>query len=49
MARSLMLKKKKQRRGDSNEFRLKCEDIKDVGDFLEIYSKAWAKVKSAND
>ena len=30
----------------SDELRLKCEDIKDVGDSLELYAKAWDKVKS---
>ena len=31
----------------SDELRLKCEDIKDVGDALEIYTRAWDKVKAA--
>jgi len=30
----------------SDELRLKCEDIKDVGNSLELYTKAWDKVKS---
>ena len=30
----------------SDELRSKCEDIKDVGDSLELYAKAWDKVKS---
>lgn len=33
----------------SDELRLKCEDIKDVGNVLDLYSKAWDKIKSAND
>ena len=32
----------------SDELRLKCEDIKDVGNALDLYSKAWDKIKSAN-
>lgn len=31
----------------SDELRLKCENIKDVGDALDIYTKAWDKIKSA--
>ena len=31
----------------SDELKLKCEDIKDVGGYIELYAKAWDKVKSA--
>jgi hypothetical protein len=30
----------------SDELRLKCENIKDIGDALEIYTRAWDEVKS---
>jgi len=32
----------------TKEFKSRCEDIEDVGEALEIYSKAWDKVKSEN-